>query len=239
MKGKLYLDIETSPDIVLAWRTGYKLNISHESIIKEREIICIAWKWEGEDTVYGQNWEYDSKSRDKNLLKDFSKVYSQASEIVAQNGKAFDLKWIRTRIIINDLPPLPHVKVYDTLTSNRQHFNFNSNQLDYVDRVLGGKGKMETRYQMWKDVMNGDKKQLNYMLTYCMDDVERLEYVEKKTRKHIPQKTNSKKMLAKGNKCPDCNSKLHKHGFYYTGLASYRRYRCHDCGINVYSTNMV
>src|SRR5678809_1195275 len=114
-KGKLYLDTETGPNIVYSWRIGYNINLSPENIIREREMICIAWKWENEDTVYAQHWDYKDKQRDKKLLKDFSKIYSQASEIVVQNGIEFDLKWLRTRILINKLPPLPHIKVYDCL----------------------------------------------------------------------------------------------------------------------------
>src|SRR6056297_181468 len=49
---RLYFDIETSPNVTLTWRTGYKLNIPHDNIMEERAIICICYKWEGSDEVY-------------------------------------------------------------------------------------------------------------------------------------------------------------------------------------------
>ena len=42
---RLYLDIETSPNIGMFWESGYKKNISYDNIIKERAIICICYKW--------------------------------------------------------------------------------------------------------------------------------------------------------------------------------------------------
>ena len=49
---RLFYDIETSPNIGFFWGAGYKVNISHDNIIKERAIICICYKWEGQDTVH-------------------------------------------------------------------------------------------------------------------------------------------------------------------------------------------
>ena len=48
---RLFFDIETSPNIGLFWTAGYKLNISPDSIIKERAIICICYKWAGDDKI--------------------------------------------------------------------------------------------------------------------------------------------------------------------------------------------
>ena len=41
---RLFFDIETSPNIVYSWRTGYNLTITTENIITERAIICISYK---------------------------------------------------------------------------------------------------------------------------------------------------------------------------------------------------
>ena len=40
---RLYFDCETSPNIVYSWRIGYKIELSHDSIIEERRIICISY----------------------------------------------------------------------------------------------------------------------------------------------------------------------------------------------------
>src|SRR5690606_2986501 len=53
----LIYDIETSYNIVKSWRVGYKLNINPEDILHERAIICISYKWKGEDQVYNLKWD--------------------------------------------------------------------------------------------------------------------------------------------------------------------------------------
>jgi hypothetical protein len=45
---RLFWDIEVTPNLVWSWRVGFKINLSHENIVKERKVICIAFKWEGE-----------------------------------------------------------------------------------------------------------------------------------------------------------------------------------------------
>ena len=44
---RLFFDIETSPNIGFFWSSGYKINIPFENILKERAIICIAYKYQG------------------------------------------------------------------------------------------------------------------------------------------------------------------------------------------------
>ena len=40
---RLFFDIETSPNIVFAWRIGYNLSLQTHDIIEERKIICISY----------------------------------------------------------------------------------------------------------------------------------------------------------------------------------------------------
>ena len=69
---RLFFDIETSPNIGLFWEAGYKKNIDYSNIIKERAIICICYKWQGEKITHGLHW--DSKQDDKKMLIDFIKI---------------------------------------------------------------------------------------------------------------------------------------------------------------------
>jgi len=95
---RLFLDIETSPLQVFVWSLNDKANayISHKSIVKDRGIICICYKWEGIDKIYSLTW--DKKQSDKKMLQEFvSGPLANATEIVAHNGDRFDLPWIRGR----------------------------------------------------------------------------------------------------------------------------------------------
>ena len=54
---RLFWDIETSPNIVLAFRTGFDLTINYDVIIHERKIICIGYKWEGDKKIIVLRWD--------------------------------------------------------------------------------------------------------------------------------------------------------------------------------------
>lgn len=174
----LIYDIETSFNIGWFWRTGFKVNISPEQIIEERKIICISYKWLGEKQVYNLVW--DKNHDDKFLLEQFIDIMAEADMIVAHNGDNFDLKWIKTRALIHGLKMLIDYPQFDTLKVARKKFNFQSNKLDYISKVLGHAGKISTNIDLWKKIiLKDDKKALQEMLTYCDEDVIQLEHVFK------------------------------------------------------------
>lgn len=172
---RLFWDIETSPNIVTAWRTGYKLQISPDNIIQERAIICLCYKWEGQKKVHSLEWD---KGDDRSLVEAFVPVLNEADELVAHNGDKFDLKWYNTRHLFHKLPPIPEAKTVDTLAIARRRFYLNSNRLDYIAKLLGMDGKHDTSYSMWHDILLKDcPKSMKRMVSYCKQDVALLEKV--------------------------------------------------------------
>ena len=228
---RLFFDIETSPNIGLFWTSGYKLNISHDSIIKERAIICICYKWAGEDKIYSLQW--DDNQDDKKLLEKFILVANEADEIVGHNGDRFDLPWIRTRCLYDRIPVFPNYTTLDTLKSARSKFKFNSNKLDYIAKFLGIGQKTHTGYDLWKKVvLDKDKESLEYMVEYCKNDVELLEKVYNEMSTYIPAKTHHG-ILNGGEKCscPECGSENMKFSKKrYSALGTPRiQLQCEDC----------
>lgn len=172
----LIYDIETSFNIGWFWRTGYKLNITPAQIIKERAIICISYKWLGDNQVYNLVW--DKNQDDRFLLEQFIEVMNEADMLVAHNGDRFDLKWIKTRALMHRLPMLIDYPQFDTLKVAKKKFNFQSNTLDYISKILGAGGKIKTNIDLWIDIiLKKDKKALQDMLDYCDEDVRQLEHV--------------------------------------------------------------
>ena len=167
----LFYDIETSRNYVWSWRTGYKLNITHEQILKERAIICVSYKWENEDETYTLHW--DKEQDDKFLIEQFVNVLNEADLIVAHNGDAFDIKWLRGRAAHHRIPMLPRYKQYDTLKAALKLFNLNSYALAYLAKFLNvGDGKIRTRPGLWEDVCEAnDRNALLEMIEYCEKDV--------------------------------------------------------------------
>lgn len=167
---RLFWDIEVSPNIVLAWRAGWKQTIPPENIIHERAIICICYKWQHEKTVHSLTW--DAKQNDKKMLKTFVKVLNGADEAVAHNGDKYDIKMFNGRCLFHKLRAPKIVKTLDTLVIARRRFALNSNKLDYIAQYMGMEGKTKTEYSWWEKVlMDNCQVTLRKMVRYCKKDV--------------------------------------------------------------------
>lgn len=185
---RLFADIETSPNIVLSWRLGFKINLSPDNLLKERAIVCIGYKWEHAKKAEVIVW--DEKQDDKAMLRQFMEVANQADEIVMHNGDRFDLPWIRTRCLLHGIPTYPKYKTIDTLQWARRNFYFNSNRLDYISKFLGVGGKLKTEFGLWKSVsLDNDRTALARMARYCKHDVAILEKVYTQLAAHVSHKT--------------------------------------------------
>lgn len=205
---RLYLDIETSPNVVLSWRVGYKINIDHDNILTERRIICFGYKWQSEKAAKVITW--DKNQNDKAMLQEVAKIMEQADEIVAHNGDNFDIPWLRTRFAFHRIPPPPPIKSIDTLQWSKRRMLFNSNKLDYIANYMGFGSKIKTEFGLWKDVMlKNDKAALKRMADYCARDVELLQRVHEAIDVYAGVVKTHAGVLAGGEKwtCPWTGSK--------------------------------
>lgn len=227
---RLYFDIEVSPNVVLTWRIGNKVSIGHDSIVKERKVICICWKWEGESKVYSLTWDKDQD--DKAMLKKFLEVANEADEIVGHFVDGFDMPWFRARCLIQGLEPLPIYKTVDTKAWAAKYFYFNSNKLDYLGAVLGYGHKLHTDYKLWLDVIAGCKRALAYMVKYCKKDVTQLEKVHQRLRRCVAPKSHVGVMQGKpASTCPHCGgtySEYFRKRVSASGVVQHQR-RCLTC----------
>jgi predicted PolB exonuclease-like 3'-5' exonuclease len=190
---RLIYDIETSPNLVLAFRAGFKLNIGHDAIIQERKIICIGYKWQGEKGVNVLRWDKDKD--DRSMLDEFLTIAEEADELVAHYGDGFDLPWIRTRCLILRLRPFPVSKTVDTKAWASRNFLFNSNKLDYLSKLLGHGGKEKMDFDDWKQITLYDNKKskaaMDKMCHYCGVDVLKLEKVFLDFEPHVAPKSHA------------------------------------------------
>ena len=225
----LIADIETSPNIGFFWRAGYRQSITPDSIIEERRIICISWKFEHEKRVHHLTWDKDRD--DKKMLEKFHTVLEKADMVIAHNGDRFDIPWINTRLLYHGLPPFPKVKTLDTLRECRKSFYLNSNKLDYISQYIGREGKLSVPYSLWKDLMLlNRRKDLKKMVTYCDQDILELEGVYQAIKPYIANTFNLSSFYEDITMCPKCGGHLQKKGFLYTQVGKRQRYKCTDCG---------
>ena len=203
---RLFYDIETSYNIVKSWRVGYNLSLQPEDIIKERAIITIAYKWEGEDDVVVLTW---NKGDDKKIIEEFVKVMSEADEMVGHNLDRYDTKFIMGRALKHGIPALPKYQSTDTLKLAKKHFMLNSNKLDYIAQYLGLGHKVRHRgMSMWDDIiLNNCPKALEEMIEYNIHDVVLTEQVYKKLSEYsLPKVNHASKQTGDKHTCPQCGS---------------------------------
>lgn len=206
---RLFWDIETSPNVVLSWRVGHKVNLDSENILKERAVICIGYKWENQPAKV---LTWDKSQDDGPMLRKFLQIANEADELVAHNGDSFDLPWFLTRCAFHQIPTFPSYKTVDTLQWARRKFYFNSNRLNYLAQYLGMGSKIKTEFGLWKSiVLDKDSKALKRMADYCARDVELLEQVWARLSALVPHKTHAGVMSGGLRwQCPHCSSHLVK-----------------------------
>lgn len=235
---RLFWDIETSPNVVLAFRAGYDVVINHDAIISERKIICIGYKWEGEKKITVLRWDHNQC--DKAMLRKFLKVANEADELVHHFGDRFDLPWFRTRCLLHGFEPLPTYKTIDTKMWASKYYYFNSNKLDYISEILGHGRKLKTDFELWKKiVINKCQTSLDYMCKYCGVDVDRLEKVYHDLKFCVKPKSHAG-VAAGLDKwtCPrdgSVNVHMTKVKVSSAGTKTYQM-QCQDCG-GYYSIN--
>lgn len=243
---RLFLDLETSPLEVYTWRIGYKIQLSHDNIKRERFIICAGYKWEHEKLAKSIVW--DMQMNDRKLLEELIPIVNSADEVVMHNGDRFDLPWIKTRCIFHGLPMYPEYKTIDTLAWAKRNFLFNSNRLDYIAKFLGAEGKLKTEFSLWKKIYgDNDRVALAYMAKYCRKDITELEIVYHKLAAYVNPKSHVGVMGGREKwSCPHCGSEaVFANGVRVTAVGTvqhrmkcnkcHRYYRINDAAFNQYS----
>lgn len=233
----LFLDIETLHSLMACFGI-YDQTIPHGNILAEWKVATVSWKWAHEkkfhslvsDIKKGSNIIADIN--DSILLKTFYDVLCEADIVVGHNISAFDMKKLKARFIQLGFPPLPLPKnaEVDTLLHARREFGFTSNRLDYIAKYLGLKGKMSTPANLWLDVLAGDKKALQIMAKYNVQDVAVLEQVYYKMVPWMRNHPNFN-LWTSDKCCTNCGSThLNAKGqrIFSNGLND--RYQCQNCG---------
>lgn len=225
----LLYDLETTTMKVHTWSL-YPERISHDNIIDDWSIICAGYKWLGQKT---QALQVSKVGDDKELCIQLREIMSKAKILVGHNSRRFDTKKFNARLIFHGLEPLPDIQQVDTLKEIKKIAAFSSNRLDYLGKVLTGKGKINTSYSLWLDVANGSKKALKDMVTYCKGDVDVLEALYLKLRPYMGQSHPHIGVINNLPKetCNKCGSDCIKDGIRITAGGNKQQiYRCTSCG---------
>jgi len=228
----MFFDIETKPVKAWIWRTG-KQYVPHNMIVdgEHFDIICICWKWLGEKKVHALDWGKSQNS--KNMMKKFIKELESADVVIAQNGDAFDVKYVNTLALLHGLPPVAWPTTEDTRKMIRRHFYVTSSSLKYMSELLlEGDTKDRMQFQDWIDIVEDkDQKALDKMIKYCKKDVALTERVWKTIQPYVTPRVN-RSLLVRGHKhgCPQCGHEhASKWGLRHTTTGSWQRLKCKSC----------
>lgn len=230
----LFFDIESSLMPVAVFQLAGNDWIHPENILGERHLISVCYRWMGEKKIHSISLLDDPKRFAKDphddyyVAKAFHDVMSEADVLVGHNSKKFDVKYLKTRMLVHGLPPLPPISQLDTYIVAKRHFNLASNKLDYIAGLLKVGKKMDTPKGLWLDVLRGSKAAIKTMVAYNKVDVEILEGVFKKLAPYMEDHVSRE--LFGGTGCPRCGSvKVQSRGVHRAITRVYQRYQCQKC----------
>jgi len=229
---RLFFDIETSYYELLIKTFSLRNHIRFfdpDTIQKEKQIICISYKWQYENKVQTLDWSMGEKE----MIKEFVNIMGDAHELVAHNGYRFDVRELRTRAIYHGVLMFPNYRTLDTLKKSQHYFNFASNKLDYIGKFLNVGRKLDHEgKELWEKVVDGDEASLQKMIKYCEQDVILLEDAFFVLSPFIDHNNNFS-VLTGGEKwyCPECASEnVEMFRTYSTPMGIIRReMKCNNC----------
>lgn len=228
----LFMDIETSPNLVYVWGCGQNLTVSSNQIVEERKIICISYAWEHEKKINTLAWDIHRQD-DRPLLCKFSSILNKADIVIGHNSDQFDIKWIRGRLLYHNLTPATLITSIDTLKLAKKAFNLNSFSLNYLSQYLNLGSKNSIQFSDWVDIIRYKKKSaLQKMVRYCEQDVRLLKKVFKKIKPYVTLPVHLYRFDSHVSPvCVSCGSSaIIGNGIRLTKIYAYKRLRCNNCG---------
>lgn len=246
----LIYDIETSQAEFKfkRWWTG-KINeyINTKSMIREPQIITIAYKWYGEDTVHTIEWDYWS---DKRLVTEFMEIYNSADMVIGINNDDFDNRWITGRAAKYNIDVNANVKSFDIQKKAKSAFRIPGYSLEFMCDYFGVETKKykHSGINMWNAIENTDnsysvkeqEEAMAEMVHYNIIDVLATEDLYNRLRKYFTHVVHLG-VLKGSNKlsCPECggyNFELYDTTVTASGTIQ-RIMRCKDDGVKFKISN--
>ena len=233
----LTIDIETSPNALAGWAL-FNQNFSIDQIEREWFILSYTAKWlHDEDVIYNDMKGKIKSEDDTELLLELWSLLDEATIVVGQNHRRFDLKKINARMIMQGITkPYSPVKTEDTMDIAKRKFGFTSNKLAWLTKHLNVDFKKQSHdkyagFNLWKECMAENEDAWDSMREYNIFDVLSTEELWLKIKAWDDKSINFALYLNDENMMCKCGSpNLEEAGYTYTSLSKFQQYRCKDCG---------
>ena len=221
----LVIDIEWQPALAYVWRM-WDQNIQPDMLVDHGGMLCFCAHWDGtKDYMFYSKWEHGQKGMAEAALR----LMEEADAVVTYNGDKYDIPKITGEIMLAGLTPPPVVASIDLIKTVKK-FGFNMNRMAYVAPRLGiGEKLKHEGFNLWKSVMDGDKKAQERMKKYCIQDVRITAKMYSKIKPFIRNPPHLDPSVK--TRCPACNSpKTQKRGQRHTRCFRIQRNACTNCG---------
>ncbi len=221
---ELMVDIESCHNEIKNYTCSRKQYVGHDQITRERNIIMIQMAHvsaRSANDVYTVEWDWTRwEDRDRFLLEEFLYILYQFEDLIiySKNGKRFDIPYITGRLMYCGLPELPEFTHRDIEQVIRSNMYLNSYALDYINKFLGGAGKIRMFRDDWFKIENGCEKSLAKMRRYGKKDVTDTNMVKRKCMRYCHELRAHCNIVASEGICHWCKEKkmiwkLQKRGF--------------------------
>jgi predicted PolB exonuclease-like 3'-5' exonuclease len=229
---RLYFDLELSKALFWAWGTG-KQFLSADQLIEPQKIISLHWSWEDEEEVHNMDWGLD-KQCDKAIVKKIIKLFDQADEIVAHNGRKFDLKKVYGRAMFHNVKMASdyHHKMLDTMLMVKSVAYLPSYSLKFCCKHFNLPLKLSSGgSETWDLVQfHKDQKALDHLLHYGDGDIVSMKALFHYIRPYTKHKTHY--AVLRGDEkfnCPECGKLSHYKQMRTTAAGTIQhRMQCSD-----------
>lgn len=154
--------------------------------------------------------------------------------LIAQNGKRFDLRKIKARLIMKGYTPPSPVQIIDTMLMARSVASFTSNKLEWLSTYLSNVPKSKHKdfpgFELWSECLADNPKAWASMRKYNIVDVLSMEEVYMRLRPWTKHPNVAAYHDDDEMRCPTCGSThLRQDGHTFTNVSQYHRYQCQDC----------
>lgn len=245
----LVFDIENAPMLGWVWDL-WQTNVI--DVEQEWYLLSFAYAWYDlrTDTIgpvdfvsifQDPDFEPD-QADDSYVVKRLWTLMDEADIVIGQNSKAFDVKKVNARFIINGMrPPQPFQQV-DTKTAAADVAKFGSNSLKHLARQLGITLKETNRgFDLWRECMAGDEQAWREMESYNKTDVVATAELYTRLRPWMTSRQHPNLGLYiadEGMVCTNCGNKekgsggegFQHRGYHRTNASKFPQVQCNRCG---------
>lgn len=235
----LYFDLETSPEEGYFWNR-WGVNIAECQVKRYSHLLSSQWSFNDGD-VHSSCLTFDDIRGEDDLtaVVDIVQAINKADVIVTFNGKNFDLKYLKTRMMKHGLPPLKPVKHIDIFQIAKSQMRFPSKSMQNISKYLGYSIlKHETKFELWERCLSEDKdvsdKAMLEMKEYAEQDIVVTRNLFKQfqgwsTGVNVGTIINHQQPENETLRCTKCGSddiSVIEDGFAYTATSGFQLYRC-------------